>query len=72
MTQQFSKVTLPTAINILKKGLSTTGHVRTWGLDLRFPHSLNASGDETATQAGEVLSEQVTSQNEESHGFSEA
>jgi putative transposase len=50
------------AINILKKGLSTLGHSGTWGLD-----SLNASGDETATQAGQVLSEQVTSQNEESN-----
>jgi len=55
------------AINILNKGLSTTGHVGTWGLD-----SLNASGDETAIQIGQVLSEQVTSQNEESHGFSAA
>ena len=50
------------AINILKKGLSTTGHVGTLGLDL-----INASGDETATQVGQVLFEQVTSQNEESH-----
>ncbi|AFZ42339.1 transposase, IS605 OrfB family [Halothece sp. PCC 7418] len=51
------------AINILKKGLSTVGHTGTWGLD-----SLNASGDETATQVGQVLFEQVTSQNEESQG----
>ena len=69
------------AINILKKGLSTVGHTGTWGADLRpslnsiqagkrrcIPHPLNASGDETATQVGLVLSEQVTSQNEESHG----
>ena len=44
------------AINILKKGLSTLGHSGTWGLD-----SLNASGDITSTQAGQVLSEQVKS-----------
>ena len=50
------------AINILKKGLSTLGHSGTLGLDL-----INASGDETATQVGQVLFEQVTSQNEESH-----
>ena len=50
------------AINILKKGLSTLGHSGTLGLDL-----INASGDETATQVGQVLFEQVTSQNEESN-----
>ena len=49
------------AINILKKGLSTVGHTGTLGLDL-----INASGDITSTQVGQVLSEQVKSQNEES------
>jgi len=67
------------AINILKKGLSTTGHVGTWELD-----SLNASGDISSTQVGrtshdaepssasvssQVLSEQVMSQNEESNAL---
>jgi len=55
------------AINILKKGLSTLGHSGTVGLDL-----INASGDIASTQVGQVLFEQVKSQNEESHGFSEA
>jgi putative transposase len=38
------------AINILKKGLSTSGHYGTWILDIR-----NASGEETSTLAGESL-----------------
>ena len=49
------------AINILREGLRTTGHVGTAGLDPE-----NASGDEITTQVGQVLSEQVTSLNEES------
>jgi len=43
------------AINILKKGLITLGH-----------SEIHAWGEETATQIGQVLSEQVTSQNQES------
>jgi len=43
------------AINILKKGLRTSGHEGSY-----------ASGDITSTQVGQVLSEQVESQNEES------
>jgi putative transposase len=50
------------AINILKKGLSTAGHSGTWLLD-----NQNASGEGTATLAGESLLEQVSSVNEESH-----
>lgn len=46
--------------NILKLALSTVGHTGTWILDP------NASGDSTSTHAGEILSEQVGSQNEES------
>jgi putative transposase len=48
------------AINILNLALGTTGHVGTWILNP------NASGDSTSTQAGEILSEQVGSVNEES------
>jgi putative transposase len=48
------------AINILKRAVRTTGHVRTWVLDP------NASGDSTTTLAGAILSEQVGSMNEES------
>ncbi len=44
------------ALNILNKGISTAGHVGTWGLD-----SLNASGEMTSTLAGEILLEQVIS-----------
>ena len=43
------------AVNILKKGLNTVGHTGSY-----------ASGDITSTQVGQVLSEQVESQNEES------
>jgi putative transposase len=49
------------SINILKKGLSTGGHLGTWLLD-----SQNASGDLTATFSGEILFKQVESLNEES------
>jgi putative transposase len=48
------------AINILNLALGTTGHVGTWILNP------NASGDSTSTHAGEILSEQVGSMNEES------
>ncbi|MCF4967009.1 RNA-guided endonuclease InsQ/TnpB family protein [Nostoc sp. CMAA1605] len=48
------------AINILKLALSTVGHTGTWVLDP------NASGDSTATHAGEILFEQVGSVKEES------
>ncbi|HEY9800062.1 MAG TPA: transposase, partial [Leptolyngbyaceae cyanobacterium] len=51
------------AINILKTALGTTGHVGTWIYDP------NASGDSTSTHAGEILSEQVGSVNEESPHF---
>ena len=44
------------ARNILSRGLSTTGHVGTFALDVS-----NALGDETATQVGANLPEQVTS-----------
>ncbi len=44
------------ALNILAKGISTTGHVGTWGLD-----PLNASGESTSTLVGENLLEQVGS-----------
>lgn len=44
------------AINILQKGIGTTGHVGTYGLD-----SLNASGEMTSTLVGEILSKQVAS-----------
>jgi putative transposase len=49
------------AINILKKGLSTAGHTGTWLQD-----SQNAWGEGTATLAGAILSEQVSSVNQES------
>ena len=48
------------ARNILNLALGTTGHVGTWILNP------NASGDSTSTQAGEILSGQVESMNEES------
>jgi putative transposase len=44
------------AINILQKGIGTTGHVGTYGLD-----SLNASEEMTSTLVGEILSKQVAS-----------
>lgn len=44
------------AINILQKGIGTTGHVGTYGLD-----PLNASGEMTSTLTGAILSEQVAS-----------
>lgn len=44
------------ARNILSRGLSTVGHTGTFGLD-----PSNASGDETSTQVGAILLEQVTS-----------
>ncbi len=49
------------SINILKKGLDTTGHV-----GIRLLDSQNASGDLTATFSGEILLKQVGSVNEES------
>lgn len=52
------------AINILNKGLSTTGHVGTWA-----GNALNAWGEITSTGIGETLSQQVGSVNQESHGF---
>ena len=48
------------AINILRRGLSTAGHVGTWILDP------NASGDEAATVLNSGLMQQVMSQKEES------
>lgn len=48
------------AINILNRALGTTGHVGTWVNDP------NASGEPTATVAGEILLEQVSSLKEES------
>jgi putative transposase len=51
------------AVNILKKGLSTAGHVGTWA------DALNAWGELTATGIGATLSQQVGSMNQESHGF---
>ncbi len=44
------------ALNILKKAISTTGHVGTLGHD-----PINASGEMTSTLVGEILLEQVTS-----------
>lgn len=44
------------ALNILKKGLGTVGHTGTLGLE-----PINASGEMTATLAGEILLEQVVS-----------
>ena len=44
------------ALNILKKGLGTTGHVGTLGLD-----SINASGETSSTLIGEILLEQAVS-----------
>lgn len=44
------------ARNILSRGLSTAGHVGTFALD-----ASNAWGEDTATLAGVILSEQVTS-----------
>jgi putative transposase len=44
------------ARNILSGGLSTVGHTGTFMLDMS-----NALGDESSTQAGEILSEQVMS-----------
>jgi putative transposase len=44
------------ARNILSRGLSTVGHTGTFGLD-----PSNASGDETSTQVGAILPEQVLS-----------
>ncbi|HEY9860079.1 MAG TPA: transposase [Candidatus Obscuribacterales bacterium] len=44
------------ARNILSRGLSTVGHTGTFALD-----ASNAWGEDTATLAGVILSEQVTS-----------
>jgi putative transposase len=44
------------AINILQKGLGTTGHVGTFALD-----AINASGEMTTTLVGAILPEQVAS-----------
>ena len=49
------------ALNILKKGLGTAGHVGTFVLDTR-----NAGGDGASTLVGENLIEQVLSLNQES------
>ncbi|MGR3273584.1 RNA-guided endonuclease InsQ/TnpB family protein [Acaryochloris marina NIES-2412] len=49
------------AINILKRGLSTAGHVGTFVLD-----TINASGDEAATVLNSGLMQQVMSKKEES------
>ncbi|WP_375340750.1 RNA-guided endonuclease InsQ/TnpB family protein [Okeania sp. SIO2C9] len=49
------------AINILHRGLSTVGHTGTTALDAE-----NAWGDETSTQLGASLVEQVLSRNQES------
>jgi putative transposase len=46
------------AINILRKGLSTTGHVGTWVHD-----TLNAQGEETSTSTKVILLGQVSSVN---------
>jgi putative transposase len=51
------------AINILKLGWCTAGHVGTWILNP------NASGDSTSTLIGEILSKQAGSVNEESPHF---
>ncbi len=51
---------LNAAINILKRGISTVGHTGTWVEDL------NAWGEGTSTQVGEILSGQVPSGNQES------
>jgi putative transposase len=52
------------AINILKRGLSTAGHVGTWVQD-----TLNAWGETTSTSAGEIQQGQVDSVNQESPDF---
>jgi putative transposase len=52
------------ARNILRIGLSTAGHTGTWLHD-----SLNTWGESTSTPAGEILSEQVGSLNQESPPF---
>ncbi|MDD1429382.1 transposase, partial [Dolichospermum sp. ST_sed9] len=44
------------ARNILSRGLSTVGHTGTFALD-----ASNTLGDESSTQVGEILSEQVIS-----------
>ncbi|KST65579.1 RNA-guided endonuclease InsQ/TnpB family protein [Mastigocoleus testarum] len=49
------------ARNILRRGLSTVGHTGTFALD-----ASNAWGDETSTQSGVNLVEQVSSKNQES------
>ena len=43
-------------VHSLSRGLSTVGHTGTFMLDMS-----NALGDESSTQAGEILSEQVMS-----------
>jgi putative transposase len=53
---------LNAAINILLKALRTVGHTGTWEID----NFLNAWGDGTSTLAGEILSKQVLSMNQES------
>ena len=49
-------VTSSLTLIILQKGIGTTGHVGTYGLD-----SLNASGEMTSTLVGAILSKQVAS-----------
>jgi putative transposase len=53
------------AINILKKGLSTAGHVGTWAEE----SVLNAWGETSPTLLGAIQSEQIDSVNQESHPF---
>lgn len=50
------------ALIILRRGLSTTGHVGTWAMD-----ALNAWEDEPSTGVGKSLSQQGLSANQESH-----
>jgi len=50
------------ALIILRRGLSTTGHVGTWAMD-----ALNAWEDEPSTGVGESLFQQGLSANQESH-----
>ena len=52
------------ALNILKRGLGTAGHVGTFALDAR-----NAGGDGTATVVGVNLQQQVLSSNQESQSM---
>ncbi|MGL5874797.1 MAG: RNA-guided endonuclease InsQ/TnpB family protein [Xenococcaceae cyanobacterium] len=53
------------AINILQKAIRTTGHVGTWA----SPLALNAWGETSSTLAGEILSQQLDSVNQESQSL---